>query len=372
MSDISITRPEPPESNPNPETNQPDAAPPSGPLGFLLRVLDVPTLCILAVAWVFLLFYFFAKGGFLRGLGALLLFSVLAPVAATIGNFLRKALKPTAVFTSEGFWGLLKVKVFWAIGPQCVGIAIAFALASLVVPSEGERRTKEYTEHSQRIGQETREREEQENEAMARLLRDPAAQPELTAELYTRLAARNQAFRESLPKPDELETSEQYRERVQSATSQRIKEAERDGFRDGNLYFMPAVASITSISYRADSQELRVSFGLSKSEEMLELGRLSLVDGTDLGRVDGLRLFDHILPQKGYGGGFELEGIDTATARDIRDHLGTLSDLSAIKPNVVIDGVWRLEIQTDLDYRLGYRHPKATLTLHALVVSTRD
>jgi len=47
-------------------------------------------------------------------------------IAAAIANQLRMAVMPDAVYTTDGFWGLLKQKVFWSIGPQFV--------ASLIIP----------------------------------------------------------------------------------------------------------------------------------------------------------------------------------------------------------------------------------------------
>lgn len=47
-------------------------------------------------------------------------------ILSAIANQLRQSLMPDAVYTTDGFWGLLKAKVFWAIGPQVV--------ASIIIP----------------------------------------------------------------------------------------------------------------------------------------------------------------------------------------------------------------------------------------------
>lgn len=57
-------------------------------------------------------------------------------IAAAIANKLRLAVMPDAVYTSDGFWGLVKQKVFWAVGPQFVGsLIIPFAWLFLRFPS---------------------------------------------------------------------------------------------------------------------------------------------------------------------------------------------------------------------------------------------
>lgn len=54
-------------------------------------------------------------------------------IGLVIGDVLRRAVMPDAIMTSGGFFGLLKAKLFWAIGPQAVGLAIGvFGGAALV------------------------------------------------------------------------------------------------------------------------------------------------------------------------------------------------------------------------------------------------
>ncbi len=50
-------------------------------------------------------------------------------VGALIGNALRLAVHPDAVFTSGGFWSLLWTKVFWKWGPQTIGMLVGIFLA---------------------------------------------------------------------------------------------------------------------------------------------------------------------------------------------------------------------------------------------------
>jgi len=63
------------------------------------------------------------SGFFLKliiGIGA----SITAMIGFFIGDVLRKFVVPDAVFTSGGFFKLLKIKLFWMCGPQLIGIGI--------------------------------------------------------------------------------------------------------------------------------------------------------------------------------------------------------------------------------------------------------
>jgi len=49
-----------------------------------------------------------------------------------VGRFIRDALIPDAIFTTEGITGIAKAKIFWAIGPQVIGMFIgAYMLTQL-------------------------------------------------------------------------------------------------------------------------------------------------------------------------------------------------------------------------------------------------
>jgi hypothetical protein len=54
---------------------------------------------------------------------AILVGTGLGALGALIGNALRKAVHPDAVWTTGGFWALMWVKVFWKWGPQTIGMA---------------------------------------------------------------------------------------------------------------------------------------------------------------------------------------------------------------------------------------------------------
>lgn len=47
-------------------------------------------------------------------------------IGALIGDFIRKIAHPDMVFTfgDGGAWDMLKVKIYWAIGPQLIGVIV--------------------------------------------------------------------------------------------------------------------------------------------------------------------------------------------------------------------------------------------------------
>lgn len=47
---------------------------------------------------------------------------------ALIGDFVRKIACPDMIFTTGGFSGLLKQKLFWFIGPQAIGASVGCIL----------------------------------------------------------------------------------------------------------------------------------------------------------------------------------------------------------------------------------------------------
>lgn len=59
--------------------------------------------------------------------------SVLGTVGAIAGDALRRAVMPSMVFTSGGFFSLMWIKVFWKIGPQVIGLVGGVALGATLV-----------------------------------------------------------------------------------------------------------------------------------------------------------------------------------------------------------------------------------------------
>jgi hypothetical protein len=62
------------------------------------------------------------NAGFFAKFFAIVVGTGLGTIGALIGNALRKAVHPDAVWTSGGFWSLLWTKVFWQWGPQTIGM----------------------------------------------------------------------------------------------------------------------------------------------------------------------------------------------------------------------------------------------------------
>ncbi|PHR17783.1 MAG: hypothetical protein COA41_11645 [Sphingopyxis sp.] len=49
---------------------------------------------------------------------------LLGTVGALLGDALRRFARPSAVFTQGGFFSLIWIRVFWAVGPQVIGLVI--------------------------------------------------------------------------------------------------------------------------------------------------------------------------------------------------------------------------------------------------------
>lgn len=59
--------------------------------------------------------------------------ALVGAVCARIGDALRRAVRPNFVITNGGFFDLLFMKLFWAVGPQLIGLAIGVFVAESVV-----------------------------------------------------------------------------------------------------------------------------------------------------------------------------------------------------------------------------------------------
>ncbi|WP_149330651.1 hypothetical protein [Citrobacter braakii] len=77
------------------------------------------------IALVVVLFNVISATGEIRSFGqgmGYLFWMTLGPGAGmTVGAALRLWLMPDAVYTHEGMTGLLKARLFWLAGPQCIG-----------------------------------------------------------------------------------------------------------------------------------------------------------------------------------------------------------------------------------------------------------
>lgn len=72
--------------------------------------------------------------GFFAKCVAVIAGSLLGWGGAMLGDAIRRFAHPDAVFTSGGIMQLVWIKIFWALGPQVIGLFIGVALgASLVL-----------------------------------------------------------------------------------------------------------------------------------------------------------------------------------------------------------------------------------------------
>ena len=63
-------------------------------------------------------------GAFFMKLFIVIIGTVLGLGGALLGDVLRKFAHPDSVYTSGGFFDLIKIKIFWACGPQVIGLGI--------------------------------------------------------------------------------------------------------------------------------------------------------------------------------------------------------------------------------------------------------
>lgn len=77
------------------------------------------------IALVVVLFNVFGNTGEIRsfgqGMGYLFWMSLGPGAGMIIGAFLRLWLMPDRIYTTGGVTGLLKARLFWFVGPQCIG-----------------------------------------------------------------------------------------------------------------------------------------------------------------------------------------------------------------------------------------------------------
>lgn len=73
------------------------------------------------------------RAGFFAKSIAVILGAVLGLAGALIGDALRKFAHPDSVYTNGGFFQLIWIKVFWACGPQVIGLGIGVALGCSIV-----------------------------------------------------------------------------------------------------------------------------------------------------------------------------------------------------------------------------------------------
>jgi uncharacterized membrane protein YvlD (DUF360 family) len=68
--------------------------------------------------------YMVLSAGFFTKFFAVIVGSVLGLIGALVGDSLRRFTRPTAFFTTGGFFSLMFIKLFWLAGPQLIGLFI--------------------------------------------------------------------------------------------------------------------------------------------------------------------------------------------------------------------------------------------------------
>jgi hypothetical protein len=72
------------------------------------------------------------SGLFMKSVGVVCA-SGLGFIGFLVADFIRKLAVPDIIFTTGGFFGLLKQRLFWMCGPQLIGIAIGAAIGAYLV-----------------------------------------------------------------------------------------------------------------------------------------------------------------------------------------------------------------------------------------------
>lgn len=67
-------------------------------------------------------------------LGMVVFGSIAGTLGMTIGRVMRDLVRPDFIMTSEGMKGLVKAKLFWAIGPQSIGLLVGIMFGSALFP----------------------------------------------------------------------------------------------------------------------------------------------------------------------------------------------------------------------------------------------
>lgn len=73
------------------------------------------------------------RAGLFAKFFAVALGTALGLSGALLGDALRKFARPDSVYTNGGFFQLIWIKVFWACGPQVIGLGIGVALGCSLV-----------------------------------------------------------------------------------------------------------------------------------------------------------------------------------------------------------------------------------------------
>ena len=73
--------------------------------------------------------------GFFRAFFFILLSIILGPLAAVIGNSIRKFSQPDTILVGPGIGVFILAKIFWKIGPQLIGVCIVLLVLQSTIYS---------------------------------------------------------------------------------------------------------------------------------------------------------------------------------------------------------------------------------------------
>ncbi|PYC29606.1 hypothetical protein DMO17_02610 [Aquipseudomonas alcaligenes] len=118
------------ENNPSPVRDQDDAALPVTPstIGWATAAFVVAIISVTFNNSAMVI-----SAGFFAKLMAVLVGTALGLGGALLGNAIRKFAHPDAVFTQGGMLSLIWIRVFWAIGPQVIGLIAGVMIGCAMV-----------------------------------------------------------------------------------------------------------------------------------------------------------------------------------------------------------------------------------------------
>lgn len=99
-----------------------------------MQILYVILCLLFAIFCAFIKYKGYSVGFFARVMMFIFCF-IGSYIGALIGDFLRRLALPDSFFTSGGIIDILKTKLFWAIGPQFIGIFIGGIVGTSIILS---------------------------------------------------------------------------------------------------------------------------------------------------------------------------------------------------------------------------------------------
>ena len=99
-----------------------------------MQILYVILSLLFAIFCALIKYKGYSVGLFARA-GIFILCFIGSYIGALIGDFLRRLALPDSFFTSGDMIDILKTKLFWAIGPQVVGIFIGGIVGTSIILS---------------------------------------------------------------------------------------------------------------------------------------------------------------------------------------------------------------------------------------------